>query len=348
MKRIYAFDLAKGFTVFVMPGIHLLMLCGDDSVMNCKMTKVLAWIAENIGAQVFMLLMGVGVVWSSKAQIGRAIKRALIFLLLGYGLNFVKFCLPLFFNVLPSQFIIDLGIQEYDHLQAYYFRIGDIMHFAAIGYFITYLVNRSKYASGIALVLILLITFISPILWDIKTGVESIDILLSLFIGHPPYCFFPVFPWLVYPLAGLILGDLLIRQPHDKVLLQVAVVSVILIITTSSIPDPVKEINWLSFYRTEPADTFYHLGVVLCWLSFAHLVARFLKPFYITKVLVFCSKHITMLYCIQWILAFTAMITISYKGIDLTGTIVFMLLTTIMTLISSYLINTLCNKKYTI
>lgn len=55
----------------------------------------------------------------------------------------------------------------------------------------------------------LTIMVVSPYLWGIKTGIGPIDIILEMFWGEKTNTAFPLFPWLVYPLFGMVLNSLI-------------------------------------------------------------------------------------------------------------------------------------------
>jgi len=52
----------------------------------------------------------------------------------------------------------------------------------------------------------------------VKTGFIFVDYILTLLGGHPPYVYFPVFPWIIYPLTGLSLGYYLKKFETSRVM----------------------------------------------------------------------------------------------------------------------------------
>jgi predicted lysophospholipase L1 biosynthesis ABC-type transport system permease subunit len=56
------------------------------------------------------------------------------------------------------------------------------------------------------------------------------------------------------------------------------------------------------FYRTKPLDTSIHVAAVFIFLSVWNWIANNTKPNPIFQFLSYCSRNITSIYLIQWIL----------------------------------------------
>lgn len=337
--RIISFDLARGFTVLIMPMIHTVMLCSTPQVQQSLLGDILGFIAEGPGAQLFMLLMGVNFALKqshSPLGAGVALKRSLFLFLAAYLLNFFKFILPLGLGLMPENLLTELGLTNDFHAAQFFFLIGDILQFAAIANLIIFFVCKSKHYALIALVLAIIIIFISPYLWDWKTGYTGIDTILMLFNGHPPQSFFPVLPWLVYPLLGLTFGYLLKTNNHDFIIKKAGLSGIGLVVISLVLPATSVTVEWLPFYRTEPADTIFHLGFVLVWLAIFHWLSKKIKPNPVFKLFTFCSKYITSIYLIQWVLICWCMAFTGYMQLGFMQTLSWMGALTLITLLLTY------------
>src|SRR5580658_7066767 len=132
MQRIKSFDLARGFTVLMIAPIHTVMLYSKLSVRETLLGKLMAFIAEGPGAQLFMLLMGVFFALSAKNNFIAICKRTFYLLVVAYLLNVFKFVIPHFFGWLPQSLLNDLSIDTNCNEYLQFLLIGDILHFAAI------------------------------------------------------------------------------------------------------------------------------------------------------------------------------------------------------------------------
>lgn len=332
MNRIQSLDLARGFTVLIMPMIHVVMLYSTTDVHKSLLGDILAFIAEGPGAQLFMLLMGVGIVFSKRNNNRYIVQRTFYLLMAAYALNTFKFLIPLFFGWLPANLLLELQVAGIQPSASFFLLMGDILHFAAFAFPVCCLLHKTKHYPIIALVLAAGITIISPSVWDIKTGCNMLDRILILFNGHPPQTFFPVFPWLVYPLMGLTLGFLLKHYPVIAIMKKAGWTGLVAMIIACLFPPTSVQQDWLPFYRTAPADTFFHAGFVCVWIALIHWISRKVKDNLFFDLLTFCSKNITAIYLIQWILICWGMAIAGYGGLGFAATIFCMSLITIITI----------------
>jgi uncharacterized membrane protein len=300
--RIQSLDLARGFTVFVMPSVHVVMLYSNLNVQQSNLGNILAFLAEGPGAQMFMMLMGVSMTLSSHVNKKTVLKRAIYLLLAAYGLNFLKFIIPLGLGIFPVQLLQELRLENNNSAILYLLSIGDILHFAAVAYLLIYLVYRQQRYYYWSLIFAFIIIFLSPIFWDLRSNNCLVNYFFQLIGGHPPKVFFPIFPWLAYPLIGLHIGYSIKRLPVSKVFNVTAIIGVVLLIIGIFLHKSNTVSASLPFYRTGAPDTFYHLGIVLLWLYFCQWVSINVKHQLFFSLLRFLSKKITVVYIIQWIL----------------------------------------------
>lgn len=336
MQRIQSFDLARGFTVLIMPSIHVVMLYSQPAVQQSVLGDILGFIAEGPGAQLFMLLMGVSFVFSSRISKKYVLQRAFYLLLAAYSLNFLKFIVPLGLGLMPDNLLQELHLNNDFTAFSFFLLIGDILQFAAIAYIILFLVTRLKYYPYWAAAFAITILLLSPLVWDLKTGITFVDRVLVLFNGHPPFTFFPVFPWLVYPLTGLTLGYLLKSNNATYILKKTGITGIILVIISLLLPPTDQPKEWLPFYRTAPADTIFHLGFVLAWLAIYHWISRKVGKNPIFSLLEFCSRNITVIYLIQWVLIFWCLNLTGYLRLNMMNTFCWMTGITIVTLLLAH------------
>lgn len=333
MQRIQSLDLARGFTVLVMPSIHVAMLYSTAPVQQSFLGDTLALFAEIPGAQLFMLLMGIGLVFSSRISAGYVLQRTVFLWVAAYGLNALKFLVPLGLGWMPQNLMEELQLTSNAGAVPFFFLIGDILHFAAIAYPVLFLLSRLKHYPYWSLFLATTVMICSPWIWDQATGIGLVDYGLQLLGGHPPQTFFPVFPWLVYPLVGLTVGYFLRRMETAKFMKRLGWTGVLLVIVSCLFPPTIEITEWLPFYRTRPADTLFHLGAVLVWVAVVHWLSQKTRGNVFFDLLVFCSKRITAIYIIQWVLICWGMGLVGYGHLGFGATFLSMVVVTVVTLL---------------
>jgi Heparan-alpha-glucosaminide N-acetyltransferase, catalytic len=345
MPRIKSLDLARGFTVLCIPAVHTVLLYAKHSVYQTVFGHLLRFIAEGPGAQLFMVYMGISITLSAKLNWERVAQKSLLLLVAGYGLNLLKFVIPLKLGMLPAGLQADLGVLGACDAAGRLLLLGDILTFAAIALPITFLIYQLPRYSGFALSGAILVALLSPYGWDHHSCSSICQYVFNLMGGQPPVVFFPLFPWLVYPLFGLSIGYLLQLQMPQTVdffaLLGLFFVFIGIVLARF---EPVST----SFYRTQPADTAYHLGVVLLTLWIWHQLDRYVRPNYLFRVLQYCSQDITAIYLIQWPLIFWCLPIFGYQQLGYGATVLTAMLMTGLTIFLSLFVNQLRLQTITI
>lgn len=309
-------SLARGFTVFFIPVIHSIMLYGNQQTQQSGMATFLAFIAEWPGAQLFMVLMGIHFALSKNKSFRQVILRSLVLLSAAYMLNLFKFTLPYSLGLLPSDFINEIRPGNYPLIF-----INDILHFAAIALLVLFIVKRLPEYPAITIILSFIICFASPIF--IPSEARGFpNYLTHLLVGQPPHTYFPLFPWLVYPLSGLAIGYF-IKKECSKTFLALLAVGLGLMALGF----------WIgcyeapaSFYRLGPWKTIQHLGFVCCWLTIWHIISRLFRSNIFFTFLEFLSRGITLIYLIQWPLICWLLPVFGYHQLGITESVIISLI----------------------
>ncbi|MCF3111677.1 heparan-alpha-glucosaminide N-acetyltransferase domain-containing protein [Niabella sp. CC-SYL272] len=295
------FALARGFVVLVMPAIHTVLLYSTFAVKRGPIGAVLGFLAETSGAPLFMLLMGMFIALGRDKTSAYILKRMLILLLAGYLLNVFKLLMPYYWGWIPPQFLSDNGVTE--RVAMHLFLTGDILQFAAIAYACCALIKKGiRNVVGFAIIF-LIVLLIMPLTWSIREA-GLLTIPLALLNGKPPYTFFPLFPWLLYPLAGLIVGTLLLKLEHLRFnkLLLLLVPGLMLMGYLLSLTEPV---GWQAeFYRLGRGRTLFHIGLALGWSLLFIWLAKKIRGNYLFHLLQWLSDNIMLAYILQWIVIF--------------------------------------------
>ncbi len=292
-------DLARGFTVFIMTPVHAVLIYSRPEVFKSWLGQVLGFLAEGPGAPLFMMLMGISFVFSRKHNIMVTLKRSLLLLGLAYLLNFLKFVVPLWWGILPQRLLSDHGISNDNAAYGELFLVGDILQLAAISLAVLALLFKSrKYAlwAAIAVPLVLLGT---PLLYTIISLVPPINYVCHLFFGNGSNVYFPVFPWLAYPLAGLSLGFFIFRtkNPYPGI----AIAGFLLLLGARFMtlcPSLVSQ----DFYRPGAAQVVHTIGFDMLWLTGCRIVVLLVPENIFFRLLYWLSRHITFVYILQWVL----------------------------------------------
>ena len=311
-----AIDIARGMTVLIMPAVHVTMLYGDEAVYRSWLGVFLNWMAVFPGAQLFMLLMGLSFRLAGGDRNARNY-RIIVWLVTGYALNVCKFLVPAWMHWLPASFYASIGLHEGPAANARLFFIGDILPMAALSYAVLLLLQQLRNGKVFAMITIVGLIVLSPAAWQVHIKNVYGNEVLSLVTGNDPLVFFPLFPWLVYPLAGYCLGSY--WQSRSRFFLLLAAAGILFML-----PGALKYGVFLpgeNLYRPLPLQTLYHIGFCCCWLSWCAALAKAMYGSLLFKFLSWCSRHITLIYCTQWILIFWCIALLPYRGLSLMPTL---------------------------
>jgi hypothetical protein len=340
MKRFQSLDLGRGFTVLFIPAIHTVMLYSQPAVYTTWLGYPLSFIAEGPGAQLFMVIMGIVFTFKPQHAFKNVLKKSLVLLTVGYSLNSLKFVLPYIAGLLPQAVLQQLQITQDHTTIVQLIAIGDILHFAAIALLLLYAVYRSRYYPYLAVGLSAVILCIAPLVWDAHSSHPWVNYILQLATGQPPQVFFPLFPWLVYPLLGLVIGCLLSQHPEELVYILLCKMGIGWIIVGYG-GHLLSHEPSTGFYRTYPFDTLWHMGIVLLTFCFWQWAATHIRRNRFFELLTYSSEHITQLYIIQWILICWLLPIIGYQQLGVGASFLMGGVTTVITYTLSASINLL-------
>lgn len=327
-SRIVAFDHVRGIAVICMIISHVTLMFGTDIANGTIVGRFMNdWCGRAPAAPVFMMLMGVFFSYPrDKPMFTKVLRGAKIFLL-GILLNIARFVIPMsiasiFLSDLASGARVQLNLSVGEAFWRMFYNM-DILEFAGVAFVILALLQRFIKRSFIWVIVGAVVVFVAPYLWGTGEDWGIYYNLVQPLWGDsfspnvPGDTSFPVFPWLVYPIAGILIGKALSSGMEQHALFKrmlfsgiglLAFGAVIVIIKTSE--------QFGDYWRMFPGGTSMVLGFALVWTAFFMWLERaglFQKAL---STLNFWSVNITLAYCVQWVLLGFATLALGYKLID--------------------------------
>lgn len=337
MTRIRSLDLARGFTVLMMAPVHTVLLYSRPEVHDTAFGYLLTFVAEGPGAQLFMFLMGTYCAFQKLGNWSQVIRRSGSLLAAGYALNLLKFVLPCRLGWLPPELLAALALPDDPQPLLQLMLIGDILHFSAPALLVLYGIRRLPSWHHVAILGALLVCFAAPYCWDLRGNGALATYMLSLAGGSPPQVFFPLMPWLVYPLAGLAAGYHLQRK-GTRLLAHMGLTGACLLALGLAMRHFIPGNPAGDFYRTTAPETIRHLGIVLLSLAAWHFLEKAPVAGLFFRLLEYAARHITLLYCIQWILVVWLLPFAGYLSLGYTASLIAITCTTTATFAFSFVI----------
>ncbi len=311
IKRNSIADLLKGIAIVLMILVHVVEKFSTDKVLNSEGGKLVLFLGGPPVAPVFMIIMGYFIA-SSNQTTSMLVQR-------GLGLFVGGFLLNIAINT--NLFIaINKGAFSLDPLP-YLFGV-DIFHFAGLSMVLIALIRKSLLKHyWISIVGIIIIGLLSTFLIQFNPSLLFLKYLCSFFYGITEWSYFPLFPWLVYPLSGFLFFQL--EQKEVNSIIQTNSFS--LAISVIFLLFGVWSINYAVAVSADLQTYYHHNFVFIAWVLFfvvgySLFIKRLNQVFGNSKVfllLKWMGKHLTIIYIIQWIIIGN-LTTVLYKTIDST------------------------------
>jgi len=322
-QRVQAFDLARGLAVLFMVAVHVLQTFATPEVYDSPFGWAIDFLGGPPAAPVFVFLMGAVLAFSRHAGTWQLVRRGVLLLALAYALNALRGSLPVWIALQAGVPASDLGgttpIRE--------LLIVDILHFAGMACLLLAIVRRLTQKPWVWIVLAASIATVSPWIWGTMSGWPPLDFVLTLLWGMGDEAVaFPVFSWLVFPLVGMAVGKWLdTSSDPGQTLRRAAWAGAGLLLVGGVLTVTDVSFHLGDYWRTGPGGLMAIAGFVLFWVWLCDLVAAYVLPTAVGRILAFWSRHVTAFYFIHWVLIGWSVLLVGYEVLGIPGTLIGML-----------------------
>jgi len=333
-NRLLSLDLARGWAMVFVVVIHVLEQLSSKHVKESVFGGVLNMGTSMFAAAMFMFLMGVGLSLSKRGTIKSEMLRGAKLLVAAYILNVLRGTIPTWAGLLTHQFTLE-DLKPYSPL---YVTIEiDILHFAGVALIIlSPLKHFVKKWQG-WLIFGVGILLVCPLVYGHKGFSPVVTYFVNFLWQTEPYGHFPIFPWLVYPIGGMVFGYFLKHAKNPRQFFpRTTTIGILLCIVGGYMAYNYSDFtmeSWMSGEYNEgqihPWMVLCEIGILLAALSFHQFCSLRIPPNKVFIRLTYWSKEVTVLYCMQWIVIGWMVIYINNLGFA--GSIVSMLLVFIIT-----------------
>lgn len=300
-------DLLKGIAVVLMVQVHLVELFATEQITLSTAGEILLFLGGPPVAPVFMAVFGYFLAMSKKSS-KELLKRGVLIFLLGMGLN-IALNAHLLFKITTNE--IALNPLEY------IFGV-DILHLAGLTIVFFAFTKKWLLRNNIALLAIcLVVSFLGKFLAEYT--LQEANYVTAYFFGKESWSYFPLFPWLCYPLLGMLFTKIQPRIDFNrlhkhKTKAQLFLVSAIFLIFT--IPYALKVSSDLpQYYHHGSVFFLWTLFFLLLFLFWMYQLERFAGKTVLLKSIKWLGQNVTVAYVIQWILIGN-IATAIYKTVD--------------------------------
>ena len=317
-------DIARGLAVFFMIAIHSMQVFAAESVKDTTLGFIIDFVGGAPAAPVFMFLLGIGVVYTKKADPAIFYRRGLLLILGGYILNLLRGTLPHLIRWWNS------GNQEFLQKSFQEFVSIDILQFAGLAMIFFGLIKQFKPSILKVMAIGTILAMLNFALQDIKLSNPVAAAIGGLFWGTGKISYFPFLTWILYPIVGYLFGLLLIRCANKLRFYAINLASGIVVMVLSTylfiylMGIDIGIYEEYAYYHHNLLGNITFIAFTVSWISVLFFISKWIKGI-LYSTIVRWSKNVTEIYFVQWILigwgtlipSFNTLNTASYVGIFL-------------------------------
>lgn len=295
MKRLPLPDLLKGFAVFLIVPVHILELFIDYPGRESLFGRILLFLGGPFAVPVFMIIMGYFLARNHKPlriNISRGIKVFVVGFLLNIGLNF--------------HLLLKIKFAGWHYQPLEYIFGVDILYFAGLALILlSFLKLIKKGKAWVAYALFFAVAGLTDYM-NSHLMLTDRNYLIPFIAGTYSWSYFPLFPWLAYPLLGFafanseeMLARFLREQKTLSGIILAGIAAIIIgfsklgVLTTIYLPAYYHHTFWFSLWA---------VGLVILWVMALRLFLQHFPATYLGNFLIWLGKNITAFYVVQWLI----------------------------------------------
>ncbi len=335
VDRIRAFDLARGLAVVFMIMVHVLRHWGDPATWSTPIGTLISFLGGPPAAPVFMFLMGASMAFSSRISFTSLARRGLSLVAAGYLLNVFRGTVPLSAGLATG--IVTSG-QVTPFTPFSLLTMVDILQLAGCSLILMAALREVARPGRAWLAVAAAIVLIAPLLHGRVTGMPVPDALLGMLWATGDNIFYPVFPWLVFPLVGAVIGASMAQvEAGDRraVLRRAgAIGSVACASGVALIVVAAPTLDVVTYWRLPPVLVPSILGFVVAWVWLCDVIARRAGPSTVLAAIYDWSGRVTAMYVVHWLIVSWGIAIVGFRVMELwpvlTATVVVLVATIVI------------------
>ncbi len=328
-SRIAAFDHVRGLAAIFMIISHIILVFGNDEALKSPVGR---FINDCLGtapaAPVFMMLMGVFFAFPRERKSFKMMGRGIRIYLLGIVLNMIRFIIPLTLAILIFPDItrdtlrngLNMSVsQAYMELSLSL----DILQFAGLAFILLAIIQKYVHNTYLWALIGVIVVFVSPYLWGTGQNCGFFYNFVQPLWGNalspiiPHDTAFPVFPWLIYPITGVIIGKSMAEGRDANWLFRRMLPVGVVLLLGGGVYVAYSSAEALGdYYRMYPGGTSMVLGFAIVWVCLFMWFSRLGILQNVLNKLVFWSENITLTYCVSWVLLCLSIFVFGFRSIN--------------------------------
>ncbi len=295
MARLRLPDLLKGIAILFMIQVHIMELFIDYAGQSSPVGRASLFLGGPFTAMVFMMVMGYFVAASRKSfkqNLFRGVRLFALGFLLNVGLNF--------------HLLLKIKYAGWQYNPFEYIFGVDILYLAGLSIIILAVIKEfpEKLQAPVSFGLLFVVLLLTDRMNSWLTLSER-NYVTPFIGGTYSWSYFPLFPWLAYPLAGYLFffSENRIKQfiLHRKIVAASAFVFIAIVVLYFSKTGFYTTINLPAYYHHTIKFGVWALGMLVVWIGIFYVVTKF-QASKVENLLAWMGKNITLIYMVQWLI----------------------------------------------
>ncbi len=318
VDRIRAFDLARGLAVVFMIMVHVLRHWGDPATWSTPIGTLISFFGGPPAAPVFMFLMGASMAFSRRISFMSLARRGLGLVAAGYLLNAFRGTVPLSAG-LAAGIVTSEQVTPFTPFSL--LTMVDILQLAGCSLILMAALREVARPGRVWLAVATAIVLIAPFLHGRVTGVPVPDALLGMLWATGDNIFYPVFPWLVFPLIGAVIGASMVQvEARDRraVLRRAgAIGSGVCLAGVAIIVVAAPTLDVVTYWRLPPVLVPAILGFVIAWVWLCDVIARRAGQSTALAAIYDWSDRVSAMYVVHWLIVSWGIAIVGFRAMEL-------------------------------
>jgi uncharacterized membrane protein len=296
--------------------VHVLWHWGRPDTWATPIGEAVSFAAGPTAAPVFTFLMGASLAFAAPTSSRTLAVRGLWLLWLGYVLN-------VFRGALPAALGLATGVvteQQIEPFTPWWLLTSvDLHHVTGLslvvvaGLLAISRPNRWWLALGAGAVAI------APLARQLEVGTPLLDAPLTPILGSAPNVYYALVPWVVYPLAGAVFGDLVARSTdRPRAFRRAGLVGVGFLAAGGALlalEQPSFDV--FTYWRQPASFVVAIVGVVLAWLWLCDVVSRRVRLERVFAVVYDWSARLLAMYFTHWLIVGWGVGLVGFRALPL-------------------------------
>ena len=294
-------DLIKAFSILMMIICH----CIEefyDYIGDPFATFIREYENQTMGAQAFMIGMGIGIVYAKTTEPKTHLTRGVSLIIIGQVLNLCRYVIPNGINYL-------LTGDVYWRKMMFLVFSSDIMQFAGLAFMLIALLKYMRFSELKIFLTAVAMSIVGTLIpSEVETGNYVLNQFLGFFISTRSESYFPLLYWFIFPAFGMLFGNIL-KHVRDKqkfylsLFVPTGIITVFYFWLAVSVEQPYFRVlrDLTAFNCMSITDALAQLSCNTCLICVSFYVMKILSERIVSGIS-FISGNINRFYCVQWVL----------------------------------------------